>query len=742
MIPLLRFQHEVHRHFHGGRENEKYAGFMKVISRNHQKVLITGGAGFLGGAIVQRLLQEGYEVVALARRAQLPAHLKQPGVRTVAGDVRDAAAIAEALSDVDFVIHAAATFAGSWDDFYTVNVQATQRLLELSAKQRIKRFVHISSASVYAHHGMSRAPVFSEDMPFEREEHASFYAKSKIEAEKIVWEYIKTQKLPGVIFRPGAIYGPHGHLFPATLGLGMGEERLILIGNSRSALPLSYVENVADAAVRSLQLEGAVGKCFNLTENETCSREEYVQLIRREINPGLKVVRAPLWLMGLMKVMLRMAFGLIGKKAPLSALNLRLYCSSIKYDNAKFQHAFGAAPFVSFSESLARTAAWQKEKRTPKRAHGLAQGKVLIPSQGTLRVGLIGCGNIAAVHLAVLKEMANVAELAIADPKEEARKSLGARLQRVKQYADYRELIEKEKPDVVHILTPPQLHAPIAMFAAQRGCHVLVEKPMALDAAAAQEVLRAAQEKKIKLCVVHNHLYDRVMLQAREILARGLLGRLTYVESWYGTQFSGGLPFDPQNYWAMKLPGSIYQDYMPHALYVLTDFMPGAQVKEVFTNCSGSIPALEHDELKVILQNGQMLGMIHLSLSVSPRYQFLHLYGTQGSMKIDFLNKVVLLDKEIKAMPRMLNRSLLARQHGKTLRRAGRRNAFQMLRSRKFLFEGTERLIGLFYRSILLNEPEPVPASEGLEVMQIMDRIWDKMKAPELTRFERKSALR
>ncbi len=715
---------------------------MKIISRNSQKVFITGGAGFLGRAIVQRLLDEGYEVVALARRAQLPAHLKLPGVHAVSGDVRDEASLAAALTGVDYVIHAAATFGGTWEDFYAVNVQSTQRLLQLSVQHRIKRFVQISSASVYAHHGMSRTPVFTENMPFEQDEHASFYAKSKIAAEKIVWEYLQAQKLPCVIFRPGAVYGPHGHIFPATLGLGMGEEKIILMGNSRSTLPLSYVENVADAVVRSLQLHGAAGECFNLTEDETLSRQGYLELLQREANPSIGVISVPLWLMRLMKFTLKQAFGLIGRKAPLCALHLELYCSSIKYSNEKFKRVFGASPFVNFQESLARTAKWQKEKRTPRRSHGLENERVVIPSPKKLRIGIIGCGNISAVHLSIVKEMANVAEISIADPKDDARNSMALRFGIAKQFADYRELIEKEKPEAVHILTPPQFHAPIAKFAAQSGCHVLVEKPMAVDAGEAQEISRAAKAHQIKLCIVHNHLYDQVMLRAREIVARGLLGRITFVESWYGTQFSGGLPFDPKNYWGMSLPGSIYQDYMPHALYVLTDFMPKSLVKEVVTSCSGSIPGVDHDELKVILQNQQTVGMIHVSLSVSPRYQFVHVFGTNGSMKLDFLNKVVLLDKEINAMPRMLNRSLLAMKHGKMLRQAGRRNSLKMFQSQKFLFEGTERLIGLFYRSILLNEAEPVPASEGLEAMQLMDQIWAKMKTPEEAQVERKSAPR
>jgi predicted dehydrogenase/nucleoside-diphosphate-sugar epimerase len=713
---------------------------MKLISRNSPTVFLTGGPGFVGRALVERLLAEGYHVTALARRTKLPGHLQQPGVSVISGDVRDEACLAAAVAEADYVIHAAAAFGGSWEDFYATNVRSTQALLEASRKHKIKRFVFISSASVYAHANMNSKPVFTEDMPYEEDAHAAFYAKSKIAAEKLVWQYVKEHSLPCVIFRPGAIYGPGGSLFPATTGLGLGEEKTILIGNSRTKLPLSYVENVAEAVVRSLQMENVSGECFNHTEDETLTRKEWIEFLRARVNPNVSVIPVPRWVMSFAKFTLKQMFKSSGKKPPLSDLHLKLYCTSIAYSNEKFKRVFGAQPFVSFRESLERTAKWQHERRTPKRSHGLAAGNVVIPSGRKLRVGVIGCGNISAAHLGIIKQMRNVGEIVIADPREEARRAMAGRFGIAKAHADYRELLEKERPDVVHVLAPPQLHAAIAIEAARRGSHVLVEKPMAVDAEEARAMLQAAKAHNVKLGVVHNHLYDRVMLEARQILARGALGRLTFVESWYGTQFSGALPFDPKSYWGFQLPGSIYQDYMPHALYVLLEFMPKSQVKEVLAACSGNIPNVEHDELKVILQNEQTLGMIHLSLSVSPRYQFVRVFGTSGSMTVDFLNKVVLLDQEIKALPRMFNRSVLAEKHAATLARAGVRNALQMFRSESFMLEGTARLIPLFYRSILLDEPPPVLAGEGWEAMRLMDEIWQKMKPPAEARAERARA--
>ena len=702
---------------------------MKEGSGNNERVFVTGGSGFLGRAIVDRLLAGGYRVIALARRANIPQHLKRAGVQLVVGDVREPEAIARGIEEADYVIHAAATKQGSWSYFHQVNVQATETVLREAARRPVKRLVHISSASVYPVGAIRRGQVGFHELVNENEEFATFYAKSKLKAEKLVWKYVQESRLPCVVFRPGAVYGPFGPVFPATLGLALGDRRILLIGDSGSKLALSYVENVADAVVRSLQQDNVVDKCFDLVEDETLTRKEYVRLIKERIDPKLSVVHLPLWFMNLTKLALKNGFRLIGKTAPLSALNLRSYCSTVTYANANFKKAFGAQPHVTFAESIERTVQWHREKRTPKRSHGLKRGKVVIPSKEKLRVGIIGCGKISHVHLSFLSKLDNVDSIVVADPQASATRAVAERFSISGHYADYREMLERERLHVVHVLTPPQWHAPAAMHAAEKGCHVLVEKPMAVDAQQAQQMVQAAQKNHVKMAIVHNHLFDEVMIKAREIVARGLLGRIASLHGWYGVQMrASALPPDPRNHWSYSLPGSFYQNFMPHALYVMTEFMPSCGLRDVVASYAGNIPAIESDELKVTLQNEKALGLLSLSLSVSPRYQFVNVFGTKGSMKIDFLNKVIYLDKEINALPRMINRSLSALKYSAALSFAAMRNSTKLFQSDKFLFEGTERLIRLFYRSILLDEREPVPATEGLELMELMDQMWDKLK--------------
>ena len=700
------------------------------LKKDNQTVLLTGASGFLGSAIAYQLAHSGYRVLALARRSSNTKHLDLPQVEIVTGDVCDEDLLKTLVAKSDHVVHAAATFAGDWEHFKKVNVASTENLLRLSVKNNVRRFVYISSASVYTHSNMNPNESFTEDMPFEKEESTTFYSRSKIEAEKQVWKSIQESKLPGVIFRPGAIYGPRGQIFPATMGLGMGQERIILIGDSKSSLPLSYVENVADAVVKSLKREDVLGECFNLVEDETLSRREYANIIKSSANPKLSVLPIPKWFMESMKFALKTGFGLIGKKAPLSAVNLDMYCTTIVYSNEKYKKVFGARQLVDFDESIKRTMDWHKNRLMPRRSIGIENGKIAIPSHRKLNVGIIGCGNIANAHVNVLSKLDNVDNIVAADPQESATEALAEKFSIAKTYTDYKEMLKSENLDVVHVLTPPQFHAEIAEYSARKGRHILVEKPMAVNAQEADQISKNAKKNNVKLCVMHNHLYDKVMMKAREIIAKGFLGRITFVESWYGTQYGTfEPPFDPESYWGYKLPGSLFQDYFPHALYLLVDIMGGGEISEVFAKYSGGVQGVDYDELKVMLQHESIFGMVSVSMSVSPRYQFLNVYGTQASMKIDLLNKAVFLDKQIGPVPKSINRIITSFKHAATHVGSGFKSALNLNKVEESIFEGTDRQIRLFYRSILLDEPEPVSGDEGYQIMRLMDQVWERMNS-------------
>lgn len=704
----------------------------KKTKRKPLKVLVTGGAGFLGHHIIARLEQEGCEITAVVRPSTDLSLIRGKKVKLVFGDIRDKAVLEQAMAGVEVVVHAAATMYGSWDDFYAINVESTKTLLELGRQNGIKRFVHISSVSVYDHTKADEGQIFTEEMPFQTEQ-LNFYAQSKIEAEKIVWEYVEKQKMPCVVLRPGALYGTGGPLYPAQLGLPLGGNRYGLIGNGRSPLPLCHVQSVVDAVWLAIKRRQAVGACYNLMEDESINRIDFLKKVKETVNPKLSIVKLPCPVLRFMSFCLRGLFGLLGRKAPLRPLYLRTASHALFYSTEHIKKELGWKPGVDFDASIEELLQWHRQMRTPKRNLPIVKGKVVLPTREKVNVGIVGCGAISDVHLSILQRLANANVVALCDPSAAAREQTAQKYRVQKTYASLNEMLQQEPVDVVHVLSPAQFHAPLAVAAMQKNCHVLVEKPMALTAREAEKMVKTAQQKKVKLVVGHNHLFDAVVVKTREIIASGVLGRIAYVESWYGAGLSsdGGnraLAYDARNSWFYKMPGALYQDYISHPISLLTDIMGEVHTAKAVAKYFRVVPFMQTDELRVLVESDEIIGSLCVSLAVSPRYQFLRLYGTRGTLNVDLLNKYVYLDTVPGMLPKTIGRNLSNLKQGKTLLGAGIKNLTRFVFGGLNLFEGTERLIRLFYRSILLDEPVPVTAEEGLLSMQLMDEIWGQLK--------------
>src|SRR5262245_8401904 len=146
-----------------------------------------------------------------------------------------------------------------------------------------------------------------------------------------------------------------------------------------------------------------------------------------------------------------------------------------------------------------------------------------------LRVALVGCGRIAHVHCAYLRQVPEVELVGACDIQRASREQLAGRWQ-VPTYVDMDELLDAAQPDIVHVVTPPATHASVSLELLAAGVHVLVEKPMALTTAEADAMVLAAQRANKYLTVDHNRWFDPVVQQARHLLDAGRLGTLVGVE--------------------------------------------------------------------------------------------------------------------------------------------------------------------------------------------------------------------
>jgi NADH dehydrogenase len=237
-------------------------------------VLVTGGSGEIGRRLVARLLASGRELRVLTRAAQPPA---PPGCTWVRGDLRDAAAVAAALAEVDEVVHAAAvTHSNERAHYHAVNVQGTAHLVTTAEQRPLRRFVHLSTRALGAAGGG--------------------YSRSKELAEA----HVTASRLPWVVLRPAEVYGGGGHDAVMDLVRAVERRRCVLVpGHGRWRLSPVHVDDVVEALVRALDLDVAVGKVYTLAGPEELTLLELVERIeahlgvarRRRIHVPLPVAR-------------------------------------------------------------------------------------------------------------------------------------------------------------------------------------------------------------------------------------------------------------------------------------------------------------------------------------------------------------------------------------------------------------------------------------------------------------------
>ncbi|MEF3311303.1 Gfo/Idh/MocA family oxidoreductase [Paenibacillus sp. GYB004] len=158
------------------------------------------------------------------------------------------------------------------------------------------------------------------------------------------------------------------------------------------------------------------------------------------------------------------------------------------------------------------------------------------------RTAVIGAGRIADSHIRGIQAIPDFALVAIADVNEERARELGQPDQ-LRCYTDYREMIRKEKPDAAIIALPHYLHREAAIFCAEHGCHLMIEKPMAIGLNECDEIIDAVRRCGVKAMVGHTQHYMAANRAARELVRSGALGTLVMInDTRHGNYFAADRP--------------------------------------------------------------------------------------------------------------------------------------------------------------------------------------------------------
>ena len=242
------------------------------------KVLVTGAAGFLGGHLVDMLLERGDEVRAMVRPVENATRLTSlAGVEVVHGDLTDTQSLKDAVKGMQRVYNVAAR-TGPWGlekDYNAVNVWGVADLITAAMDAGVQRIVHTSSITVYGHHLHG---LVTEDHPFHAEDNP--YSRTKIASEKLISDMVKERGAPVVIVRPAWIYGPRDNAsfgrFVALVDAGKG----FIIGSGKNVVPVVYVRDVAQGLIKAGDAgDSAIGRAYTVADDRRVTQSEYLNMI-------------------------------------------------------------------------------------------------------------------------------------------------------------------------------------------------------------------------------------------------------------------------------------------------------------------------------------------------------------------------------------------------------------------------------------------------------------------------------
>jgi len=304
------------------------------------KVLVTGGAGFIGSMLVHKLLGMNYHVTVLddlstGLKENLPKNNK---LNLIEGDVRDFRLVSRVIRDHPYAIHLAAQAFIPFSyqmplQVAEVNAMGSINVLEACRDSKVKRLVHISSSEVY---GPAQYVPMDEKHPLQP---YSTYSVAKVAADLWALTFFWEHKLPVVVLRPFNTFGPRESLpyfIPEMIRQCLKEPQ-IHVGNLETSRDFTYVEDTTAAMIEALETENIEGEIINIGTGKTHKMKEILALIKKET-------------------------GTEEKRITLDKNRLRPRdVGTLVADNSKARKLLGWKPETTFEEGIQKTIQWYKD---------------------------------------------------------------------------------------------------------------------------------------------------------------------------------------------------------------------------------------------------------------------------------------------------------------------------------------------------------------------------------------------
>lgn len=323
--------------------------------------LVTGATGMVGSYIVEHLARDGWRVRALARRPAACSWLEPLGAEIREGDILDAGALTAAASGCEAIFHAAAAIGprGDWEPYRLGNVQGTSNVIDVAARVGA-RLAHVSSTAVYGADTRWRDQPTDEMVELPPIPESDPYARSKLEAERLVLEAASSGWVWATVVRPPPMYGCRDRQLIPRIAPILDRGVFPLIAGGKSTLTIVHAGSVANGAVRAAMTDAALGRAYNLTNDGAITVAEFVHLAsvglaRRIFTPTIPYAAGR----AAMKT-LAVALTVIGRAhlAPHTSGLLDLLTRDNPFSSERARRELGWAPAVSHADAVPEAFRW------------------------------------------------------------------------------------------------------------------------------------------------------------------------------------------------------------------------------------------------------------------------------------------------------------------------------------------------------------------------------------------------
>jgi len=318
------------------------------------RAFITGGSGFIGGHIIDALIKKGWQVRALVHRGAI---LQADGVEILRGDICDRAVLKDGLKGADFLFHLASALGSSAigkAEFFRVNAQGTEAVLEVAREAKVKRVIHLSSAGVLG--AVKKNDVADENYSANP---IQVYDQTKLEGEKTALRFAE-RGMDIVIIRPGWAYGPRDKR-TFKLIKAISQKKFMMATKGKARQTPVYIDDLVRGILLAAE-KGKRGEIYHLAGEEIMTAREIVEAIASSRGRKIPRLHLPLLPARAAALILEKMFLPLRKEPPLNRAKLSFFLHSKPLSIQKAKRELDFSPEVRFEQGIGLALSWYRDQ--------------------------------------------------------------------------------------------------------------------------------------------------------------------------------------------------------------------------------------------------------------------------------------------------------------------------------------------------------------------------------------------